>query len=73
VLENIALQYVSKIKELLVNRSLSFKNAHSSEVPDKPGVYVIFNEHNKIIYVGRARNLRRRLLGDHRRGNIKGS
>ena len=26
-----------------------------------------------IIYAGRTKNLRRRLLGDHRRGNMKGS
>lgn len=26
-----------------------------------------------LIYVGRTENLRRRLLGDHKRGNIKGS
>ncbi|MEM1839092.1 MAG: GIY-YIG nuclease family protein [Candidatus Bathyarchaeia archaeon] len=40
---------------------------------DKPGVYVIFNERNEAIYVGRTRNLRRRLLYDHRRENVRGS
>jgi len=73
LLENIALEYVGKVKELLANRSLSFKNIVSNEVPDRPGVYVIFDERGRVIYVGRTRNLRRRLLGDHRRGNVRGS
>jgi hypothetical protein len=72
-LENIASEYIRKVKELLASKSLSFKNATSRDVPDKPGVYVIFDEHDKIIYIGRTRNLRRRLLRDHKRGDIKGS
>ena len=37
-------------------------------------VYVIYNEKEMaIIYAGRTKNLRRRLFGDHKRGNIKGS
>jgi excinuclease UvrABC nuclease subunit len=72
-LENIASEYVRKVKELLASKSLSFKNAVFRDVPDKPGVYVIFDEHDKIIYIGRTRNLRRRLLGDHKRGDVKGS
>jgi excinuclease UvrABC nuclease subunit len=72
-LENIASEYVNKVKELLASKSLNFKNATSRDVPAKPGVYVIFDEHDKIIYVGRTRNLRRRLLRDHKRGDVKGS
>jgi len=73
LLEDVALEYVRKIKELLACRGLSFKNVASSEVPNKPGVYVIFDEQGRVIYVGRTKNLRRRLLGDHRRGNVRGS
>ncbi|MGB9693756.1 MAG: GIY-YIG nuclease family protein [Fervidobacterium sp.] len=73
LLKDVALEYVRKIKELLDCRSLSFKNVASSEVPNKPGVYVIFDEEGSVIYVGRTKNLRRRLLGDHRRGNVRGS
>jgi len=73
LLENVALKYVGKVKELLNSKSLSFKNVVSSEVPDRPGVYAIFDERGRVIYVGRTRNLRRRLLRDHRRGNVRGS
>jgi excinuclease UvrABC nuclease subunit len=73
LLENVALEYVGKVKELLNSKSLSFKNVASSEVPDRPGVYAIFDERGRVIYVGRTRNLRRRLLRDHKRGNVRGS
>ncbi|MEM3875231.1 MAG: GIY-YIG nuclease family protein [Candidatus Bathyarchaeia archaeon] len=71
MIEGIALEYVGKVKELLGGRSFNFRNVVSSEVPNEPGVYVIFNERDEIIYVGRTKNLRRRLLGDHKRGNIR--
>ena len=37
------------IKQLLVN------------IPEKPGVYEYFDESEKILYVGKARNLKRRV------------
>lgn len=73
LIENVALEFVGKVKELLNGKSLGFRNVVSSEVPDCPGVYVIFDERDVVIYVGRTKNLRRRLLGDHRRGNVRGS
>ena len=30
-------------------------------VPDKPGCYLMHNENNVIIYVGKAKNLKKRL------------
>jgi len=37
-------------------------------------VYAIYDRKlDKIVYVGRTKNLKRRLLGDHKRGNVKGS
>ncbi|MCR6692999.1 MAG: GIY-YIG nuclease family protein [archaeon YNP-LCB-003-016] len=73
MLEKVALEYVGKVKEFLASRSLSFKYVLSIEVPDKPGVYAIFDEHGRIIYVGKTENLQRRLLKDHRRGGVGGS
>jgi excinuclease UvrABC nuclease subunit len=73
LLEKIALEYVAKVKEFLASRSLSFKYALFIEVPDKPGIYAIFNKNGKIIYIGRTKNLQRRLLEDHRRGDVKGN
>ena len=69
----IALEFVGKVKELLASQSFSFRDVIRDSVPDNAGVYVIFNENEEIIYVGRTGNLRRRLLGDHRSGNVKGS
>jgi hypothetical protein len=48
LLENVALEYVGKVKELLASKSLSFKNVASGDVPDRAGVYVIFNEEANI-------------------------
>ncbi|MEM3407083.1 MAG: GIY-YIG nuclease family protein [Candidatus Aenigmatarchaeota archaeon] len=71
--ENIALEYVNKINEILATQSFSFKNVSHNQIPEKAGVYIIFNENNEAIYIGRTKNLRRRLLSNHRSGNIKGS
>jgi len=51
-----------------------FSEVYSRNVPKEPGVYVIYDRRvEAIIYTGRTKNLRRRLLGDHKRGNIRGS
>lgn len=72
--ESVVLLYTNKMEELLERPKLGFSEASSENVLREPGVYVIFDKRlEKIIYVGRTRNLRRRLLGDHRRGNVEGS
>lgn len=72
--ESVVSQYARKMEELLERSKLSFSEASPKDVLREPGVYVIYDERlEKIIYVGRTRNLRRRLLGNHKRGNIKGS
>jgi excinuclease UvrABC nuclease subunit len=68
--EDVAIKYVGKVKELLASPSFSFRIATSDRVPDKAGVYVIYNEHDEIIYDGRTNNLRRRLLDNHKSGNV---
>lgn len=73
MLEDVARDYVNKVRELLEGKEICFSNVATSEVPEAPGVYVIFNEQNEVIYVGRTINLRRRLLREHRRGNVNGS
>jgi excinuclease UvrABC nuclease subunit len=66
--------YVGKINELLARPKYGFSDVSSRDVPQELGVYVIYDEkQEKIIYIGRTRNLRRRLLGDHKRGNVEGS
>ena len=72
--KSVVSQYARKMEELLERSKLSFSEASPKDVLREPGVYVIYDERlEKIIYVGRTRNLRRRLLGNHKRGNIKGS
>jgi hypothetical protein len=62
------------MKKLLAKPRYSFADASSQDVPKASGVYVITDKRmDAIIYAGRTKNLRRRLLGDHRRGNIKRS
>lgn len=38
-----------------------FQEFHPSEIPSSPGVYVFRDRFGKVIYVGKARNLKRRL------------
>ena len=40
---------------------MRFEEYHPSEIPAKPGVYVFRDRFGKVIYVGKASNLRRRL------------
>jgi excinuclease UvrABC nuclease subunit len=72
--EAIVARYLKRLKEVLGQPPKNFADDSSDDVPKKPGVYVIYNKKSQqIIYAGRTKNLRRRLLGDHRRGNIEGS
>lgn len=72
--DHVISQYLAMMKKLLAGSKYNFAEVSSTDVPKEPGVYVIYDKIEKaIIYAGRTKNLRRRLLGDHRRGNIKGS
>ena len=67
-------RYLEMMRKLLDEPSYNFTEVSSSVVPEKAGVYVIYDKRVKaIIYVGRTKSLRRRLLGNHKRGNIRGS
>jgi len=72
--ESIVSHYVGMLKKLLAKPRYRFADASSRDIPKKPGVYVIYEKRmNAIIYAGRTKNLQRRLLGDHKRGNVRGS
>ena len=72
--ESVVSHYVEMLKKLLIEPRYRFANASSQDVPKEPGVYVIYDKRiNAIIYAGRTKNLNRRLLGDHKRGNVRGS
>ena len=72
--ESVVSHYVGMLKKLLAKSRYRFADASSLDIPEAPGVYVIYDTRiNAIIYAGRTKNLRRRLLGDHKRGNVRGS
>lgn len=37
------------------------KNSKRKNIPQKPGVYFFYNSNNKIIYIGKAKNLKNRI------------
>jgi len=72
--EDVVSNYVNMLRMLLAQPRYRFAVVTSKDVPKRPGVYVISDKiTDAIIYVGRTKNLKRRLLGDHKRGNIRGS
>jgi len=71
--EAVASYFTQMLRELMASRIFSFKNVDFTLVPKKAGVYLILDEQGEVIYIGRTANLNRRLLGDHMRGNVRGS
>ncbi len=41
--------------------STSFSKKQTNKIPDSPGVYKFFNKDNELIYVGKAKSLRKRV------------
>lgn len=72
--EGVVSVYFEMMQNLLAQPSFGFSGEPAIEVPAASGVYHIQDKVKKqIIYAGRTKNLKRRLLGDHKRGNIEGS
>ena len=72
--ESVVSLYVGKMNELLAKPRYSFSDVSSADIPKEAGVYTIYDKRlEATIYIGRTRNLRRRLLGNHKSGNIRGS
>ena len=72
--ENTVALYSEKLKQFLNQPAHRFATVTSRRVPAEPGVYIIHDDSVKqIIYVGRSKNLRIRLLQQHKQGNIRGS
>ncbi len=47
----------------------SYKPQESNKLPELPGVYKYFNENNVLIYVGKAKNLKKRVASYFNKGN----
>jgi len=67
-------QLIDVMNELMMKERYDFAYDSSSEIPNEAGVYAIYDKKlDAPIYIGRTRNLKRRLLRDHKSGNIRGS
>lgn len=74
MIEGIIASYSEKLKQILNQPVYRFATVTSRRVPKESGVYLIHDDSLKqIIYAGRRRNLRIRLLQQHRQGNVRGS
>ena len=72
--DSVITRYLTMMKKLLAEPSYNFVEVSARTVPEEPGVYIIYDKKVKaIIYAGRTKNLRRRLLSNHKRGNIRDS
>lgn len=72
--DSVISRYLTMMKKLLAEPNYDFAEVSARTVPKEPGVYIIYDKRVKaIIYAGRTKNLRRRLLGDHKQGNVKSS
>jgi len=48
------------IKEAQLPKGLKLKDLH--ELPEEPGVYYFLNEHQRVIYIGKAKNIKTRVF-----------
>ena len=69
-MEKLAEKAIKKALELQNKRRLSFKDI--GEILRTQGVYLIGNNEGSVIYVGKAKVLRRRLKDDHVSGDNDG-
>ncbi|MDP9296380.1 MAG: excinuclease ABC subunit C, partial [Actinomycetota bacterium] len=42
--------------------SVSFTRPETSSIPDEPGAYLFRDQDGRVVYVGKARSLRKRLV-----------
>ena len=52
-------------------RRLTPKNTKKGLVPNQSGIYILYNQNNKPIYVGHSRRLRHRISSYHQQDSFK--
>jgi predicted GIY-YIG superfamily endonuclease len=75
-LESHRLDVVEKFDALVSATSIPYRDLKPSMIPEQPGVYLItamIDAEEQVYYVGRTKNLRRRLSSDHLHGNLAGA
>jgi AraC-like DNA-binding protein len=55
----------------LIEQLLAAPPSPSSDIPTSQGVYLIYDKGGKVIYVGKGKNLNRRVFADHLGGDLK--
>lgn len=65
--------YKKQLNELLNAKPNEFKSIKKAAIPDKSGVYCIFDKVGVLLYVGQSTRLRRRLIDDHLQNDKQGS
>ncbi len=49
----------------------NFDSEELKKIPEKPGVYYLFNDQNELIYIGKSKNIRTRILSHFRNTKTK--
>ena len=57
--------------DLYLKSILDCNPSTGQDIPNEGGVYVVYNKDDKIIYVGKASNLKKRISSDHLGGDKK--
>lgn len=66
--------YKDELVRLLNSPTYEFLGQDRKNVPEAPGVYIIYQKVlGQVVYIGESDNLRRRLFSNHRSGNRRGS
>jgi hypothetical protein len=55
--------------KVLLEQLLSAPHVDAEDIPTTQGVYLIYDKDCTVIYVGKGRNLKRRICDDHRGGD----
>ena len=55
----------------LIEQLLAAPRSPISDIPTSQGAYLIYDRDGSIVYVGKGRNLKRRICDDHRGGDEK--
>src|SRR4051794_25865827 len=64
-----ALDSVLKEAKALVEQLVDAPHCPISDLPKVQGVYLIYDKSGNIMYVGKGKNLKRRICSDHRGGD----
>ncbi len=65
--------YSKQLKRLLESKIYPFNLPNRANIPAESGIYAIYEHNSDLLYIGISSNLRRRLFGDHVRGDRQAS